>query len=69
MHFIDTAVDCVDIDKRIKQLIVERELIDSFELLYAENEGSDYHVQIGRTARQLRRVEIEDELRYLCPLS
>jgi hypothetical protein len=58
-------MDCAAIDNRIKQLTAELDLIDYFERLYAEDEGSDYHLQIDRTARQLRRAEIDTELRYL----
>jgi hypothetical protein len=58
-------MDCAELEKRIKRLTAELELINSFERLYTEDEGSDYHVQIGRRARRLRRAEIETELKYL----
>jgi hypothetical protein len=59
------GMDCDEINARVNKLHSELELIDSFERLYAEDEGSDDHVQIGRRARQLRRAEIETELRHL----
>jgi hypothetical protein len=58
-------MDCNEINARVNKLHSELELIDSFERLYAEDEGSDDHVQIGRRARQLRRAEIETELRQV----
>jgi hypothetical protein len=64
-HVLIPLMDYAEIDKGIKRLTAELELIDTFERLYAEDEGSDYHVQIGRRARRLRRTEITTELRYL----
>jgi hypothetical protein len=60
-----SVMDGKEINARVNKLRSELELIDSFERLYAEDEGSDYHVQIGRRARQLRRAQIETELRCL----
>jgi CRP/FNR family transcriptional regulator, cyclic AMP receptor protein len=64
MHCIDNAMDCAEIDKRAKRLTAELDLIDSFDRLHA-GDGASEHFQIGRRARQLRRVEINAELSCL----